>query len=346
MDSERKVIISVETIRAYDLREGDMITCYAEKRQSVLVATAIMTVNDYVVDTFKRSDFETKPVCFPKEKIIFHENGKGTVARKLLQWLLPIGQGQRGLIFGAPKTGKSTLLADMHLASTVYNPGINVYSLLIDQSPEVVAHFRKTYGKDNVVYTTYEDEPERQVFVADFILKRAKRMAECGRDVLLFVDSFNALARAYNDTDASTGGKVLAGGLESKTVQYLKRYLGTARCFESGGAITIIGSLSTDTGNPADDLLRSELTPIANLEMTLDEKLARQRLYPAFDLLKVRGKFEDASPSSKEDVLWKFICNQYLPAYGWEGVLELFQENDTLRGLQKNAIDKIKEYHK
>lgn len=345
MDSDKRVIISVDTIRAYDLQEGDMITCYAEKRQTVLVATVILTVNDYVVDTFKRGVFEEKTVCYPKEKIAFYDKEKGTVARKLLQWLMPIKNGQRGLILAPPKTGKTSLLADMHTAATVHNPGLYVFSLLVDQSPESVAHFRKVYGKENLVYTTYEDEPERQVFVAEFILRRAKRLAECGRNVLILVDSFNALARAYNDTDASAGGKILAGGMESKTVQYLKRYLGAARCFEDGGSLTIIGALCTDTGNPADDLLKSELTPISNLELSLSEELARKRLFPAFDLLNTRGKLENAIEDTHEERLGKFIRNQYLPTFGWEGVLELFEFHNHLRTLEETAIENLKKFH-
>ena len=344
-DSDKRVIISIDTIRAYDLREGDLVTCYAEKRQTVLVATVILSVNDYVVDTFKRGDFEEKAVCDPHEQITFYNQEQGATSRKMLQWLVPIGLGQRGLILAPPKAGKTTLLTDMHTAATAHNSGVWVFSLLIDQSPETVAHCRKIYGKENLVYTTYEDEPERQVFVADFILRRAKRMAECGRNVVLLVDSFNALARAYNDTDASGGGKVLVGGMESKTIQYLKRYLGAARCFENGGSLTIIGSLGIDTGNPADDLLKSELMPIANLELYLSEDLAKKRLFPAFDLSKTRGKLENALEGTKEDQLGRFIRNQYLPTFGWEGVLELFEGHTQLRLLEKTAIENIKKYH-
>jgi len=249
------------------------------------------------------------------------------------------------LVLAPPKTGKTTLLADMHQSATLNNSNLCIYSLLIDQAPETVAHFRKMYDKESVLFTTYEDSPERQVFVADFILRRAKRMAECGRHVMLFVDSLNALARAYNDTDASAGGKVLAGGMESKTVQYLKRYFGAARCFENGGSLTIVGALCTDTGNPSDDILKSELMPIANLELSLSEDFAKQRLFPAFDLLKSRGKLENALEGTKEDRLGRFIRNQYLPTFGWEGVLELFNKYTKLHDLEEAAIESIKKYH-
>ncbi len=346
MDSDKKVVISVEKIRAYDLREGDLITCYAEKRQNILVATTILTINDYVVDTFKRTDFENNTVCYPKEKITFYNEGKGNLSGKFLQWMIPVAKGQRGLIIAPPKTGKTKLLADIYVAATLHNPGICVFTLLVDQTPESVANFRKVYGNENLLYTTYEEEPERQVFVAEFILRRAKRLVECGRDVLLLVDSFNALAHAYNDTDASSGGKVLSGGLESKTLQYLKRYFGAARCFENGGSLTILGALCTDTGNPADDLLKSELTAIANQEIHLSDDLAKERLYPALDILKTRERLDASVATAEEAKLAKLIRNQYLPAFGWEGVLQLFNDCNSLRSLGTKAIEKLKEYHK
>lgn len=344
-DSEKKVVISVEKIRAYDLREGDLITCYAEKRNNILVATTILTINDYVVDTFKRTDFDNGAVCYPKKKITFYNDGKGSLSGKFLQWLFPVGRGQRGLILAPPKTGKTKLLADIYTTATMHNPDMYVFTLLVDQAPESVANFRKMYGNENLLYTTYEEDAERQVFVAEFILKRAKRLVECGRDVLLLVDSLNSLSRAYNDTPASAGGKVLAGGLESKTLQYIKRYFGTARCFENGGSLTILGTLCTDTGNPADDLLKSELTSIANQEIHLSDDLAKECLYPAFDLSKIRQKSDSSFTTAEEEKFAKLIRTQYLSTFGWEGVLELFQGCDQLRGLGTKAIEKLKEYH-
>ena len=127
---------------------------------------------------------------------------------------------------------------------------------------------------EQFLYTTYEDAPERQVFVADFLLQRAKSLADSGHDVLVLVDSFNALAHAYNDTDASVGGRTFACGIESKTIHYLKKYFGCARCLEKGGSITMIGALSEGTGNAADDLISAELSAVENLHIQLSDELA------------------------------------------------------------------------
>ena len=343
MDSSTKIIVSVEMIRAFDLREGDVISCYAEKRHSVLVATTVLKVNGYPADSLRRGRFDDCTACYPYQKLNFHDGKNATIIAKLLQWLIGVGKGQRGLVLAPPKSGKSMLLLEMANLAVKFNKGLTVMTLLIDQAPEAVGQFRKIVEEDNLVYTTYEEDPERQVFVSEFILKRAKRYAESGRDVLLIVDSFNALSRAFNDTDASLGGKVLAGGLESKTLHYLKRYFGTARCLERGGSLTVIGSLSVDTGNPVDDVLGAELSNICNLEICLSDELAKRRIYPALDLLKTRGKGMSQVSGIREEILNAFIRNDYLPVFGIEGLYELLSNVSNLNELEDKASKQLKE---
>ncbi len=283
MEYEPKIIVPINLLRENGLRDGDIISCYAEKSHNALVATEILTVNDHSVDEVQRSNFEDSIACYPTERIHLYSEKTDSVAMKYLQWLLPFGKGQRGCITSTPKGGKTNLLYDVAKAAIANNPYLTVMVLLIDQPPESIGAFRKIISSENIVYTTYEDEPERQVFVANFLLKRAKRLSECGRDVLLLVDSLNALAYAYNDTNDSIGGKVFANGIESKTLQFIKKYFGTARCLERGGSITILGTLGVSTGNPADDLISSELTRIANIEICLSARLAAKRIYPAID---------------------------------------------------------------
>ncbi|MBQ7948989.1 MAG: hypothetical protein IJ284_04420 [Clostridia bacterium] len=343
MDTATKIIVSVEMIRSHDLREGDVISCYAEKRHSVLVATVILTVNEEKVDLLHRGHFDDCNACYPHQKLNFHDGNKNAaLTGKMLQWLVAVGKGQRGLVIAPPKSGKSMLLMEMAALATRLNKDLTVMSLLIDQAPEAVGQFRKIVGDDHLVYTTYEDDSDRQVFASEFILKRAKRYAESGKDVLLFVDSLNALSRAFNDTESSIGGKVFVGGLESKTVQYLKRYFGTARCLERGGSITIIGALATDTGNPADDFLQAELSTIANLEICLSEELAKRRIYPAVDLLKTRGKGVSMVSGTREDIFNAFIRNEYFPVFGPKGVLELLSEVADLNELEDKAYKQLK----
>lgn len=290
-DSEEKVIVPIDLIRAHDLREGDVISCYAKKQGGHLIAVQIATLNEVVFDPRKgaRKLFEELKVCLPEEKLRIYAEGKeNSATAKYLDWLAPICLGQRGVVVSAPKIGKTTFLAELIKAVKSANNSIVTLGVLVGQPPENVGVFHKLFRMDDFVYTTYEDEPERQVFISDFILNRAKRMAESGENVLLFVDSFTTLARAYNDTDASAGGKTLTSGLERKTLQYLTKYLGSARAFENGGSLTIIGLVSKDTGNPADQLISAELCELANYQLLLSEKLALARIYPALDIREIR----------------------------------------------------------
>lgn len=342
-DSEQKIVISVEMIRAFDLREGDVITCYAEKRNSILVATTVLTVNEFVAESFHRGRFDDCLACDPQKKIHFYAGEPyGSVTEKCLEWLSPVGKGQRGLLIASPKCGKSTLLLEAARSAAKHNNGIKTFVLLVDQSPENVGHFRKFVDADNLLYTTYEDEPERQVFVAEFLLKRAKRYAECGKDVLLIVDSFNALAHAYNDTENSAGGKLLAGGMESKTVQYLKRYFGSARCLERGGSITMLGALSIGTGNPADELLKAELSAIANLEINLSEELAKRRVYPAIDLFNTQGKRNGVLFGAVGECFDVFLRNEYFSKYSEENLFTLISESTSFGELEEKAYKQFK----
>ena len=335
IDNGEKIIVSIETIRAYGLREGDVVSCHVKKSNNAFVVTEILTINELVVDSFKRVDFDTTEVYFPEKRINFYGEGQDFVGAKYLQWLLPVGKGQRGLIVAPPKAGKSSLLAELAQEASKLNNGMRVFTLFVDQSPENIGRYRKATGGETFVYTSYEDEPDRQVFVADFILKRAKRYAECGLDVLLVVESFDALAPAFNDTDASLGGKTLPGGLESKTVHYLKRYFGAARSLENSGSLTILGTLSIDTGNPMDEILKSELSTIGNLQISLSDELAKRRVYPAIDVAHTQSNQNNFHEKDEVD-LDIFLRNEFLPKFGTEKLLSLLKESSTLEELKKN----------
>lgn len=340
-ESGDRIIVSADMVRALDLREGDVITCYARKQNSYLVATEILTVNELVVGSFTRGRFQEDTACYPQKRVAFgNENAKTSLIGKCLQWLVPMGRGDRGLIVSPLKAGKSTILQEIARTAEKVNNSMRLMTLLVDQSPENVGGYRKVTNGENFLYTTYEDEPEKQVFVAEFILKRAKRYAECGIDVLLLVDSFNGLARAFNDTEASAGGKVLTAGLESKTLQYLKRYFGSARCFEKGGSLTILGSVATDTGNPADDLIKAELSAIGNMEIVLSDELAKRRIYPAMDILETEGNNNFALYGEREEKLDGYIRKEFLPKFGYEKLLNIIQNSSTFEEFEKNVYGK------
>ncbi|MBQ5930462.1 MAG: hypothetical protein IIX02_06700, partial [Clostridia bacterium] len=226
-----------------------------------------------------------------------------SLTAKYMDWVVPFGRGNRGLVIAPPKTGKTMFLEKISAGAATLNDDVTTLVLLVDQSPETVTQFRKVLSKDCLVYSTYEDEPERQLFVADCILKRAKRLAECGKDVLLIIDSLSALAHAYNETEESSGGKVLPCGLESKTVHFIKKYLGSARCLELGGSLTILGSVSNMTGNTVDDVIAAELSSICNLEIRLKEELAVRRIFPAVGTNSVYVKYGEADGRGESETL-------------------------------------------
>lgn len=315
--SER-IVVPPELVEKHALREGDTVSCYARRGQKFLVAARIVTVNE-LRDGRERVWFDEAPAGYPCGRIRFGDDPKNDSATlKYLDWLMPFGRGQRACVLSAPKAGKSTMLYQIAARASEVNPDLLTLVLLVDQSPEQITRFSRVVPLDNLVYTTYEDEAEKQVFTAEFILKRAKRYAEYGRDVLLVVDSLSALARAYNETEDSAGGKVLAGGLESKTLHYIKRYFGAARRLENGGSLTIVGAVNSATGNPADDLISAELSSVANLEIRLSDSLAFRRVYPALDHLHSHVSSEGA-----EMEIDSVLRGKLLPANGDEWLVKL-----------------------
>ena len=338
-----QLLLPEELIREHDLREGDILSCFARAGSRMLIATKILAINNLLAGTFTRSRFDDGVACYPEKRIRFlSERVRSTPSLKYFDWILPVCMGQRACIIAPPKAGKSALLFEMGKAALKSNPDFWVQTVLVDQSPEMVNRYRAITANNSneLLFSTYEDDAEKQVAIAEMSLKRAKRYTEMGRDVLLIVDSLSALARAYNDTEASVGGKTLVGGLESKTVQYIKRFLGTARNIENGGSLTIIGAVSCDTGNPVDDLIASELAGICNLEVRLSGDLAAKRLYPAFDHLNTRTNDNDLSQNSPVDLL---LRNKYLPNFGMEKWITHLQNAETKEEFEQALQADLKE---
>ncbi len=325
---EKETPIPLEIVQEGDLREGDVITCHYREKDGKQWVGVLLTVNDvFVQDLKERSHFDECAACYSQQQIcVYDGENYATTTHKYVEWLLPITKGQRGCILSAPKAGKTTVLKKIVQAAQALNRKLVVFTVLVDQSHETVGEFRKICRPNSVFYTTYEDDADRQVFVADFVLKRAKRFAEMGKDVLLVVDSLSALSHAFNDTDASLGGKTFASGLESKTVHYIKKYFGAARCLEQGGSITILGTVSVETGNPADETIARELSQLATMQLCLSEELAAKRIYPAVDFVKAFGKSQgDFKDADAEEAEFK-LRYKVLPTVGYEGVLKLLEE--------------------
>lgn len=280
LDKER-LCVSVDLIRQHGLRAGDVVNCHPYEKLGVRAARTVLSVNSISVGTETRFDFDSEDVAYSDTRIQFPM--LESYVAKFFNYLMPIGYGQRCLIAGAPKSGKSTLLRDT--AKLLHSSGTRaeILVLLVDQSPELISSYRQFMKEGNLVATSYEDDPENHVFVAEFLLKRAKRFAEMGRDVILIVDSLTQIAKAYNETEFCLGGKTLPCGIESKTLHYIKKFFGSSRNFARMGSLSIIATATMETGDLADDFLRNELFSVANAKIALSDKLARQRVFPAID---------------------------------------------------------------
>lgn len=341
--SVEKIIVTVSEIKKHDLRDGDIVVCHAEKRHAALVATEILSVNSLPVGEDKRSRFELSEVCYPDQRISFYLEKSNSSALKYIDWLIPLGKGQRGVVTSSPKVGKTMLLKEVAKAVSEEHPDIRLLVLLTEQSPEAVGEFKKIVPKADFIYTTYDDESETHVFAADFLLKRAKRFAEMGMDVLMLVDSLTALAHAYNETEESSGGKTLSCGLESKTLHYIKKFFGSARCLAQGGSLAILGTLSVDTGNPMDDILAGELLGAANSEIRLSDMLVAKNVFPAIDVAHSQTKRSDLLLTPEELKCETFIRNRYLSTFEAEDLAQLIEKSTSSAQLYKIASSAVKE---
>ncbi len=328
-DDITNICLPTPFVKKYDLREGDMLVFHYKKSKTGNAVEEILLINDEKrKNTFSRPYFERCFATLPEKRIqLCDERNYDDVSLKFIDWLFPLGMGQRACVVSSPKAGKTRLLQQIAAAASDINNGVQTYALLVDQSLETVRAFQKVMEEGTVFYSTYDDDAERQVFIAEFLMKRLKRMAETGKNVLLLVDSLNALARAFNDTDASSGGKTLSCGLESKTVKYIKKYFGTARSLEGAGSITILCAVNTETGSPFDDIICSEITSQANFEIRLNNGMAARHIYPALDLTMTSAKENEKLLDEKMEEINFYLRNELLSKIGGEGLLKLLEES-------------------
>lgn len=341
IDNGEQIFLSERLVKDCALREGDVISFFGVRVNDVLKATEILSVNDRLIGDFKRNSFEECTPCCPSVRIRTYDKEKSfSPTAKYLHWLVPLGLGQRIGVFSAPKAGKTTLLCRIAECIRKIEPELVLFAALIDQSPETVWKYRQFMDKDNLVYATFDENSDRQVFIARFLLERAKRFAESGKNVVLIIDSVSALARAYNELEESSGGKVLPCGLESRTLHFIKKYLGSARCFEEGGSITVLGAITTDSGNPADDYIGAELSAVSNAEIRLSNELAVKRIYPTIDLRKTLVKDGELLQTEEEIALESYIRSCYLSEKGEAALVDALTEAcdwEEFKNLIKNA---------
>ena len=311
--SKPKAVISVEQIRRYDLRDGDVITCRVFVKNSVAYASEILTINGWSVGELTRLKYDDAAVALPYEKICFFDGQTSSLEGKYLDWLLPMGKGQRSLVVGAPKTGKTRFVLNSVKELLHNKPDMDVFVLLIDQAPEVVCEYQKVVDKNKLVATTYTDDDSKHVLAAEFLLGRAQRFAECGRDVLLVFDGLNALAKAYDQTDLCDGGKCLSCGIGSKTLHYVKKYFASAKCLEKKGSFSIMATAAMGTGTPVDDAITAELRSVANHQVVLDNHLALRRIYPAIDIETSQSAYASALFTAEENETEFLFRNRIRP---------------------------------
>ena len=297
LSSPDDIYISPQQIRNYGLKTGD--TLHGTVRppregDKFFPMVKILEINGLAPDRIRdRIPFESLTPLFPDQKFKLTGHPQETISTRIIDLFTPIGKGQRGLIVAQPKTGKTTLLKEVANAIAFNHPEVYLMVLLIDERPEEVTDMQRSV-KAEVIASTFDEPADRHVRIANIVLEKAKRLTECGHDVMIVLDSITRLARAYNTVQPASG-KVLSGGVEANALQKPKRFFGAARNIEGGGSLTIIATALTETGSKMDDVIFEEFKGTGNMELQLDRKLSNRRLYPAIDLA--------ASSTRRDDLL-------------------------------------------
>ncbi len=297
LNSPDDIYVSPSQIKLLGLKSGDTVCGIirppkeGEKYFPLVKVTEINGLApEYIRD---RVQFEYMTPLFPSEKFNLTGNGHNNLSNRIVDLFSPIGKGQRGLIVAQPKTGKTMLLQSIANAIADNHPEVYMIVLLIDERPEEVTEMARNV-KAEVVASTFDEQASRHVKVAEMVLEKAKRMVECGHDVVIFLDSITRLARAYNSVQPASG-KVLSGGVDANALHKPKRFFGAARNTEEKGSLTIIATALIDTGSKMDEVIFEEFKGTGNMELQLDRKLSNKRIYPAVDVI--------ASGTRREDLL-------------------------------------------
>lgn len=314
LSSPDDVYVPNNVIKRYGLKTGDVVQCRVRpphEGEKYFPITDIEMINGRKPSEVRdRIPFEHLTPLFPDEKFtLCGDRATTNLSTRVVDLFSPIGKGQRALIVAQPKTGKTILMKDIANAIAANHPEAYLMMLLIDERPEEVTDMARTVNAE-VIASTFDEPAERHVKIAGIVLEKAKRMVECGHDVVIFLDSITRLARAYN-TVAPASGKVLTGGVDANALQKPKRFFGAARNIEGGGSLTIIATALIDTGSKMDEVIFEEFKGTGNMELQLDRKLANKRIYPAVDVVASGTRREDLLLS--KDVLQKtWILRRYL----------------------------------
>ena len=296
LSSPDDVYVSPQQIKKYGLKTGDVVDCTVRPphdNEKYFALSTVKTINGRVPSEVRdRVAFEHLTPLFPEEKFtLCGDRATTNPSVRIVDLFSPIGKGQRALIVAQPKTGKTVLMKDIANAIAANHPEAYIMMLLIDERPEEVTDMARTVNAE-VIASTFDEPADRHVKIAGIVLEKAKRMVECGHDVVIFLDSITRLARAYN-TVAPASGKVLTGGVDANALQKPKRFFGAARNIEGGGSLTIIATALVDTGSKMDEVIFEEFKGTGNSEIQLNRSLSNKRIFPAIDLVQSSTRRDD-----------------------------------------------------
>ena len=329
------IYVSPSQIKLFGLKTGDHIkgTIRPPKEgEKYFALLKVITVNGKTTEEIRdRIPFEYLTPLFPEERLNLTTRADNYSTR-ILDLFAPIGKGQRGMIVAQPKTGKTVLLQQIANAITQNHPEVHLMILLIDERPEEVTDMARSV-KAEVISSTFDEQADRHVKVASIVLEKAKRMVECGHDVVILLDSITRLARAYN-TVVPSSGKILSGGVDANALHKPKRFFGAARNVENGGSLTIIATALVETGSKMDEVIFEEFKGTGNMELALDRKLSNRRIYPAIDVPGSGTRREDLL-MDKEEMQRVWILRKLMSDMNSQEAMEFLLQR--MRGTRDNA---------
>lgn len=346
LTGDNDVYVSPAQIRKFNMRTGDVIDGIRRIKSGSEKFAALLYVNSIngmpPAEAQNRPSFEDLTPVFPNNRLRL-ETEKGPLSLRVLDLLSPIGKGQRGMIVSPPKAGKTTLLKDIAKAITTNYPDMRLIVLLIDERPEEVTDIKECIEGTNVevIYSTFDEQPEHHKRVSEMVLERAKRLVEHKQNVMILLDSITRLARAYNLT-VTPSGRTLSGGLDPAALHMPKKFFGAARCMREGGSLTILATALVETGSRMDDVVFEEFKGTGNMEVVLDRRLSERRIFPAIDICKSGTRRDDLLLSQSEQEAVSMIRKNTSSAHpedSVEHVLDFFartkNNNEFIEGLSK-----------
>lgn len=332
--SANDIYVSPTQIRRFNLKTGDEITGDCRIMEEDGKSSPLLYVKkingDPLEKALKRRPFEKRIPVFPDEKINIETDGN-EYATRIIDMIAPIGKGQRGMIVAPPKAGKTTIIKSIARAIRKSNPDIKLIILLIDERPEEVTDIKECIDCD-VIYSTFDQQPENHCRLSELVLERAQRLVEQDKDVVILLDSITRLVRAYNLTEPPTG-KTLTGGLDPNALYKPKKFFGAARNIKNGGSLTIIATALVETGSRMDDVIFEEFKGTGNMELKLDRMLQERRIFPAIDIVK-SGTRREEMLISPETVKASWTIRRNISKEGNDGYIKILQ---LLRATEKNS---------